>query len=135
MISTRFCCCSEIIKTEKEIHEQLINNLKEISEIFFIFELKNVLDLEKIEYYYEAKDLLKLFIECYPNTNDDIYKSSMSKNKLNIILPYWFIVKWLKLTDDKSCIKIILENLFQSDLSDIYITSCTPVLDRNIEFF
>ena len=79
---------------------KLVSNIKNLPNNFFIVELKNVLDLEKIEYYYEAKNILKLFIECSLNTDDDIYNSSMSNNKLNIILPYWFIVKWLKLTDE-----------------------------------
>ena len=137
MISTRFCCCNENIKTEKQMHEQLqlINNIKDLPKFIFIIDLKNVLDLEKIVYHYTAKKVLKLFIECPLNTDDTVYDSFMSKNKLNIVLPYCFIAKWLKLTGEKSSINIILNALFESDLSDIYITSSTPVLDDDIDFF
>ena len=121
MISTRFCCCNESIRTNKQINEQLVRNTENLPEIFFILELKNILDLEKIEYNYEAKGVLKLFIECSSNSDDDIYKSSMSNNKLNIILPYGFMVKCLNLTNIKSSFNIILSKLFECD---IYMTSC-----------
>ena len=75
MISTRFCCCNEIIRTEKQRHELLDNNIKSTPKNFFIVELKNVLDLKKIAYHYEAKEVLKLFIECSLDTYDTVYES------------------------------------------------------------
>ena len=60
---------------------------------------------------------------------------SMNPDKLNIILPYWFIVKYLKLTEEKPIINLILEKIFEWKLSDIYITSCTAIFDYNVEFF
>ena len=135
MISTRFCCCNEIIRSKRQIHEQLFENIKKLPKNLFILELKNVFDSEKIEYIYEAKYILKLFIECSLDNDDTLYDSFMNKNKLNIILPYRFIIERLQLKDEKSILKIILENIFEHDLFDIYIIYCAPVLDWNIDLF
>ena len=62
MISTRFYYRNEIFSSLRKIHDHLFSNIQNLFKNFFIIELKNVLILEKIEYHYEAKAMLKLFL-------------------------------------------------------------------------